>query len=76
MKRCNCFVFAWYCYWTRGGYCALRKSRHIAGWHWLWSPPTKRHRWVHYEPLAPKAGCWAAALHKVWYRGRIRRGDD
>jgi hypothetical protein len=66
-------VFAWSLYFRRGGYCALRKSRHIAGWHWLWSPDLKR--WLHYVPLEPKRDWLGACLHKFWYRGRIQRGD-
>lgn len=72
-KRSNCFVFAAYLFVTRGGYIAMRKSRHITGWHWLWSPDLKR--WVHYDPMFPK-NLPAAMWHKLWYHGRIRRGDD
>ena len=60
-------------YFTRGGYCALRRSHHIFGWHWLWSPDLRR--WVHYQPIAPRKGFFRAALHKVWYEGRVVRGD-
>lgn len=72
-KRSNCFVFAAWLWITRGGYFAVRKSRHIAGWHWLWSPDLKR--WLHYEPLDVKGlpgDCW----RKLLYRGRIKRGDS
>lgn len=75
MRRCNCFVFALLAWWRwrrKGAYWALRQSRHIAGWHWL---VHYRGRWVHYEPIAPRPECWRAAVHKLWYRGRIVRGD-
>jgi hypothetical protein len=71
-QRSNCFVFAWWLYFTRGGYCALRRSRHIAGWHWLWSPDLKR--WIHYEPNHSKPMPYAI-WHKVWYHGKVKRGD-
>lgn len=71
-RRSNCFLFAAWLWATRGGYFAVRKSRHITGWHWLWSPDLRR--WVHYEPLHPLSG-WRAALNKLWYRGYVKRGD-
>ena len=60
-------------WWRHGGYFCVRRSRHIWGWHWLWSPDLKR--WVHYEPLMPKE-MPAAMWDKLWYEGRIKRGDD
>ena len=58
---------------TRGGYVAMRRSRHITGIHWLWSKDTKR--WVHYTPIRPKDQLVFAAFHKLWYRGKIQRDD-
>lgn len=75
-KRCNCLVFAALAWWRwrrRGAYFALRRSRHIAGLHWL---VYYRGRWIHFDPLAPKQNMVAAAFHKLWYLGRIRRGDE
>ena len=75
MRRSNCFVFAFLAWWRwrhRGAYFALRKSRHIAGWHWL---VYYRGRWIHYEPRDPRKIWAAAAIHKVWYDGQIRRRD-
>ena len=63
---------AWWRWRDRGAYWALRKSRHIAGWHWL---VNHRGRWIHYEPREPKATWLKAAAHKVWYVGTIKRGD-
>ena len=71
-RRSNCFLFAFWLFWTRGGYWCVRRSRHITGWHWLWSPDLKT--WLHYEPLRPKR-MPQAAWHKLWYHGRIKRGD-
>ena len=72
MRRSNCFLFALWLFWTRGGYWACRRSRHIVGLHWLWSPDLRT--WLHYEPLAPKR-LPHAVWHKLYYEGRIRRGD-
>lgn len=72
----NCFFFAFYMWITRGGYCSIRKSRHITGWHWLWSPATKKHRYVHYEPINPKPEWYKAAFHKLLYKGKILRNDN
>ena len=73
--RSNCFVFAWWLYLTRGGYCAIRKVRPPLpfGWHWSWSPD--RRKWLHYEPISRERVWWRAAVAKVFYRGRIRRYD-
>lgn len=71
-RRSNCFVFAVWMYWTRGGYLVVRPSRHIVGWHWLWSPDLIR--FLHYSPLAPQP-MPRAMWHKLWFRGRIVRGD-
>ena len=71
-KKHNCFFFAWYMWFTRGGYCAIRKSRNVAGWHWLWSPDLKR--WIHYEPMHPE-GFPKVIIHKLWFKGYIKRGD-
>jgi len=73
----NCFFFAWYMWFTRGGYCTIRKSRHITGLHWMWSPKNSfiKPRWVHYEPLKPKKEWYLAIFHKLLYKGKIVRGD-
>lgn len=70
--RSNCLFFAIYCWWRRGGYVAFRRSRHIGGLHFLWSPDLKR--WVHYGPISPQKMPYAL-IHKLWYRGKIKRGD-
>jgi hypothetical protein len=75
VRRSNCFVFALVAWWRwrkRGAYWWLRESRHIAGWHW---GVHYRGRFIHYEPVAPRRGWLSAAMHKVWYRGVIKRGD-
>ncbi len=75
MRRCNCFLFAWWLFVTRGGYCSIRRTRPpiTYGWHWLWSPDGRR--WLHYEPVKRKEHWWSAAIHKLWFVGRIRRYD-
>jgi hypothetical protein len=72
MSRSNCFVFAWWMFFTRGGYIAVRKSRHITGFHWLWSADLKR--WLHYEPIKPKKLPYVI-WDKLWFHGRIKRDD-
>jgi len=72
-RRSNCFFFAFWLWCTRGGYLAFRPSRNITGIHWLWSPDLKN--WLQYSPKEPKKTFWAAALHKIWYEGRVHRGD-
>jgi len=76
-RRSNCFLFALVAWWRwrkRGGrvYWWVRDSDHIAGWHW---GVEYRGRKVHYEPLQPRP-LPMALWHKLWYRGRIVRGDD
>jgi len=39
----------------------------------MWSPDLKN--WLHYEPLAPKPQWWKAVFHKLWFEGRVKRGD-
>lgn len=74
VSRSNCFFFAFWMWATRGGYFAVRRTRHMSGvgWHWLWSRDLKH--WLHYEPDDPKE-LPAAIWHKVWYKGRVVRGD-
>ena len=72
----NCFFFAFYMWITRGGYCSIRRSMHITGWHWVWEPPTRKHRRVHYEPKKAKEKWWLAIFHKLLYKGVIKRNDD
>lgn len=60
-------------WWKHGGYVAMRTSRHITGFHWLWSKDLKR--WIHYEPIKPKQNFFSASLHKIWYKGTIRCSD-
>jgi hypothetical protein len=72
MKKSNCFFFAFWKFLTQGGYWAVRKSRHIWGWHWLWSPDLIT--WYHYSPLKPKK-LPCALWDKFWYKGEIKVGD-
>ena len=51
----------------------VRPSDHIAGWHWGWQSRDCRYT-LHYEPLEPRK-MPAAAWHKVWYAGKLVRGD-
>lgn len=73
MRRTNCLFFALWLWITRGGYLVVRKSRHVTGWHWLWSRDS-RMRLIHYEPILPKE-LPPVLWHKIWYQGRIKRGD-
>jgi len=76
VRRSNCLVFAaraWWRWRKQGAYFALRRSRHISGLHWL---VNHRGRWVHFEPVRPKAAWWLAVFDKLYYRGRIRRSDS
>jgi hypothetical protein len=72
-KKSNCFFFAFWLFWTRGGYLAFRRSRNITGIHWLWSPDLKN--WLQYSPIEPKKNFFAAMIHKIWYHGHILRSD-
>lgn len=76
VRRSNCFFFAVWLFWTRGGYWAVRRVRPPLpfGWHWSWSPD--RRRWLHFEPVARKEKLLPAAVHKIWFVGRIRRYDN
>jgi hypothetical protein len=73
--RSNCFFFAAIAWWRwrrKGAYWWMRESRHIAGWHW---GVYYRGRFIHYDVLEPRSPWWRAAIHKLWYEGRIRRND-
>jgi hypothetical protein len=77
VRRSNCLVAALYLVWRLRRYRGVfwvRPSDHIAGWHWGWESRDRRYI-LHYEPLQPKQHFWAAALHKIWYRGHLKRGD-
>ena len=77
LKRGNCFTFAWYMFATRGGYCVLRRCLTFPGFHWLWCPSSRNPRhWLSYAPPEHKNNFFAASAHKVWYAGRIYRGDS
>lgn len=78
--RSNCFLFAWWLYlgpWRGVGYCAIRRVKPPLpiGWHWVFIPFRRPMRTVHFEPVERKSTWWAAAIHKLWFRGRIRRYD-
>lgn len=74
-RRSNCFFFAWWMFAHRGGYCTLRRCQTFPGFHWLWIPPDRNpRRWLSYAPFMHKDSVRATA-HKLWYSGRIYRGD-
>lgn len=73
-RRSNCLFFALWLWYLRGGYIALRWSRHIWGVHWVWISHDRR-RLLHYTPISPKTNLLAASIDKLWYRGRISRTD-
>jgi hypothetical protein len=77
VSRGNCFFASLIICWRlrhRRGRWWVRPSDHIAGWHWGWQSRDCRYT-LHYEPLEPKR-MPAAVWHKVWYRGRLVRGDQ
>jgi len=73
-RRFNCLFWALLMWWRHGGYVAMRRSRHYYGVHWMWSADLVS--WYHYVPLAPRTTFIEAALHKVWFEGRVKHGDD
>jgi len=75
-RKSNCFFFALWLFWTRGGYWACRRTRPPLTWglHWSWSPDRKR--WLHYEPIVRRENFLSATWHKLWFHGRIRRYDE
>jgi len=79
VRRSNCFFFAWYCYLIRyrmRGYCAIRRTRPplTVGFHWSYCTHDRKH-WLHFEPVHREKRWWLAAIHKLWFTGRIRRYD-
>jgi hypothetical protein len=76
MRRSNCFFFALSLWMRRGGYIRLRRVHAPLpyGWHWSWSQDGVR--FVHFEPVSRKQTTASAALHKLWFIGRIRRYDN
>ena len=44
------------------------------GWHWSWSQDGVR--FIHFEPVFRKRSLVSAAVHKLWFTGRIRRYDN
>jgi hypothetical protein len=78
-ERSNCFFVAWYLWFKRGnGYCAIRRTRPPLpwGWHWVYIPNTKKLRVIHYEPITRKDKLVPALIHKIWFKGRLRRYDN
>lgn len=80
MRRSNCFLVAWHLWLIRyrcRGYCAIRLTRPPIrwGWHWVYIPAGRRLRTIHYEPIRRETVLWRAAIHKLWFKGRIRRYD-
>jgi hypothetical protein len=75
-RRSNCLFWAVAMFWRYGGYLAIRRVRYPIpfGWHWSWSPD--RLNWLHYEPRHRMGTLLPAALHKIWFVGRIRRYDN
>jgi hypothetical protein len=75
VPRGNCFFFAWRLWLRRGGYLLWRRTRPplTFGLHWQWSQD--RRRWLHLEPVRREKKWWRAAIHKLWFTGRIRRYD-
>lgn len=75
--RSNCLLFALAAWWRwrkQGAYLALRKTRHLIGYHWLVRHP-RFDRWVAFEPLRYFDATWREALAKLWYAGKIARDD-
>lgn len=74
MRRSNCLFFALAAWRRWGGYFAVRRTRHLVGWHWLVRHP-RYDRWVAFEPLAYHATWWREVVAKLWYAGRVVRDD-
>jgi hypothetical protein len=74
-KRHNCAAFAFWLWFTRGGYLLWRRTRPPLsfGLHWQWSQD--RRRWIHFEPINRETKWHRAALAKLWFKGRLRRYD-
>lgn len=67
--RSNCLVWAFWRFWTRGGYVVMRRSETSPLVpHFLWSRHLK-HFWS-YSPIRRHRVPWNA----LWFRGRVRRG--
>ena len=58
----------------RGRWWVRRADHFPIGWHWGWQSRDQRYT-LHYEPLEP-APMPRAIWHKVWYSGRLVRGDE
>ena len=72
-RRGNCLWFA-LAAWLRWpeSYFAVRRTRHLVGWHWLIH---HRGRWIAWEPLHYHDSVWREMLAKLWYSGRVARDD-
>lgn len=74
LRRSNCLLFALAAWRRWGGYFAVRRTRHLVGWHWLVRHP-RYDRWVAFEPMQYHATWWREAVAKLWYAGRVVRDD-
>lgn len=69
-KRSNCLAWAWWRFWSRGGYLVTRRSHYSRVVpHFLWSRDLKTF-WS-YSPIKPKRPPWDF----LYFRGWIKRGD-
>ena len=69
--RSNCYFWARWQWWRRGGYLVKRRSRFSRAIpHYLWSRDLRTF-WS-YSPIKPKRPPWDF----LWFRGRVHRGDD
>lgn len=71
MGRSNCFFYA-FKKWLSNfeGYVAFRISLHFPGIHWF-HISADRKVWTQYTPVMAKKNVFAAAIHKLWYKGIV-----
>ena len=66
---CNCFIFAIYMWFTRGGYFVIRRAHsNIPYPHFMWKPKKSKNIY-HFVPKDDFTFPW------IVFRGYVRKGD-
>jgi len=61
-------------YLRKGGYIAVRKSRHLPILHFIWVEDISQCKTLQYVPIEPKKGL-IGFIDKHWFKGRIKRKE-
>lgn len=72
----NCLFFALNRWFKNGGYLVIRKSRHGFFPHFIWCKDLKDAEIEHFVPTDPKNVVIKALVHKLFFKGYIKKDDN